>query len=330
MPQLIEKTKTELEELKNRFLEHMLINHYSEDTLNRSGYALIDFCRFLNKKGMSRIADVTSDMISQYQTYLREFRLKKTGKPYARESIIGKLQPVKYFFEWLHKTSTILYNPAKDMEIPSMKKGLPRTILNQEEMNKFLSLPDTTTPQGYRDRTMFELLYGTGMRNKELCNLALKNIDLNNKTIIIKGKGNKERMIPLTRIANSYLKEYLRKIRPRLAKAHTNGVVFLNLNGNAFYRSGLCSLIQKYSAQSNIPKPITAHTIRHSIATHLLENGMDIRYIQEFLGHGSLGTTQLYTKVTLKGLRKVYNKHHPKEKRNNNTKIFADKSLQYV
>ncbi|MEW6558282.1 MAG: tyrosine-type recombinase/integrase [Elusimicrobiota bacterium] len=141
----------------------------------------------------------------------------------------------------------------------------------------------------------------------------------NNRTINIRdGKGGKDRVVPLTKVSAGYLREYINKVRPKLQKnGNANGTVFLNLNGREFDRQGLCRLILRYAKVSRISKPVTAHILRHSIATHLLENGMSIRYIQEFLGHKSLGTTQQYTKVTIEDLRNQYNKYHPKERRKN-------------
>ncbi|MEW6558006.1 MAG: tyrosine-type recombinase/integrase [Elusimicrobiota bacterium] len=313
----MQQTKTEIEELREKYLEHLRINNYSADTIEHTGYVIKHFEKFLTSKGINKIADVGQEMITEYNTMLRKFRQPKNNKPYTEQSIAAKLQPIKYFFEWLTKNLVILHNPAKDMEIPTIKKGLPRTILSTEEVEKFLSIPRTDTVIGYRDRTILELFYATGMRNTELRKLKINNLDLEKKICIIKdGKGGKERMLPLTKVATEYLKEYLRVIRPRLLKnGNSNNTVFLTLSGTPFWMQGMCDLFRKYARVSGISKPITAHTIRHSIATHLLENGMDIRYIQEFLGHGSLQTTQLYSKVTLKGLRKFYNKHHPKEKR---------------
>ncbi|MEW6558001.1 MAG: tyrosine-type recombinase/integrase [Elusimicrobiota bacterium] len=313
----METHKTEIAELKDKYLESLRNNNYSPETIRHCDYALRDFEKFLEKQGINQVADVTQEVITDYNQEVRNYRQPKNNKPYSEQSIAAKLQPVKYFFEWLTKNLTILYNPAKDMEIPTIKKGLPRTILSQEEIEKFLSIPRTDTVIGYRDRTIFELFYSTGMRNTELRKLKINNLDLEKKICIIKdGKGGKERMLPLTKVATEYLKEYIRIIRPRLLKnGNSNDTVFLTLSGTPFWMQGMCDLFRKYARVSGISKPISAHTIRHSIATHLLENGMDIRYIQEFLGHGSLQTTQLYSKVTLKGLRKFYNKHHPKEKR---------------
>lgn len=313
----MQQYKNEIQELRVKYSEYLRNNNYSEETVKHFDYAIRDLEEYLKTKGITRVADVTSEIVKEYNTMLRNYHQPKNNKPYTAHSLACKLQPIKYFFGWLTKKMIILYDPAKDMEIPTIKKGLPRTILSTEEVERFLSIPRTDTVIGYRDKTIFELFYATGMRNTELRKLKLKDVDLDGRMIIIKeGKGGKERMIPLTRTATEYLKEYIRIIRPRLLRnGSKQETVFLTLSGTPFWRQGMCDLFKKYGQASGISKPITAHTIRHSIATHLLENGMDIRYIQEFLGHGSLQTTQLYSKVTLKGLRKYYNKCHPKEKR---------------
>lgn len=314
---MLTQTKSEIMELREKYLEYLRNNRYSPQTIKNTDYALRDLEKFLFAQNIDRIADITTEIISQYNQHIRNHKDEQTGKSYNISTITGKLQPVKYFFSWLTRTMVILYDPAKDMEIPANKKGLPRTILSEEEIITFLELPNLKTAIGYRDRTIFELFYATGMRNTELKTLKTQDIDLEARTIHIKeGKGNKERIIPFTTLAFKYLQEYLGKVRSLLLKRKENqDFVFLNLAGNPFNRQGICELYEKYRKTDKIAKPISSHIFRHSIATHLLENGMDIRYIQELLGHGSLQTTQLYSKVTLKGLRKHYNKHHPKEKR---------------
>ncbi len=322
--QIIKKTEerreTALEILRDKFLEYLLANQYAENTLKGAYYSLESFFKYLNEIKVYEITDVTSETIGDYQSWLRQIKTKK-GQALQSSTIADKLYPLKLFFSYLVKNGHILLDPTRDMEIPSIKKRLPQTILTQDEVAAFLSLPRLDIITGYRDRTIFELLYSTGIRNAELRKITLKDIDFENRTINIReGKGGKDRITPLTRVAAGYLKEYSEKIRPRFQR---NGkpdqkdteVVFLNLNGRQFDRQGLCQLIQKYAKASNINKPVTAHIFRHSIATHLLENGMSIRYIQEFLGHESLGTTQQYAKVTIEDLKKMYNRFHPKEKR---------------
>ncbi len=238
------------------------------------------------------------------------------GKSLSVLTIVKKLQPLKEFFKWLNKNCIIFYDPTLDMEIPAQKKSLPQTILTQDEIEKILSIPKENNIIGFRDKTILELLYATGIRNFELRKLKINDVDFENKIIFIKeGKGKKDRLIPLIPIAIKYLRKYIFEIRQKFLKEKRQEVLFLTLNGRGFERQGLCELIQKYGVASNISKPVTAHIIRHSIATHLLENGMSIRYIQEFLGHGSLGTTQRYARVMIKDLRRMYTKHHPKEKR---------------
>ncbi len=313
-------SKMELEGLRDKFLEYLLANQYAENTLKGDYYSLDCFFQFLTQTKISEITDVTSETIGDYQSWLRQIKTKK-GTPLQMTTIADKLYPLKLFFSYLVKNSHILLDPTRDMEIPSIKKRLPQTILTQEEAAAFLSLPRLDIITGYRDRTIFELLYSTGIRNAELRKLTLKDIDFENRTITIReGKGGKDRITPLTRVAGGYLKEYIEKVRSKLIRngkpdQKATEIVFLNLKGNQFDRQGLCELIQKYAKASNIKKPVTAHIFRHSIATHLLENGMSIRYIQEFLGHESLGTTQQYAKVTIEDLKKMYNRFHPKEKR---------------
>jgi integrase/recombinase XerD len=317
MLQQTKTAKTEIAGLRDQYLEYLENNQYSPHTVKHADYALKDLEEYLQTKDISRIADVTTEIITDYNSYMRDYRQPKNNKPYSQQALPVKLQPVKYFFHWLSRNMVVLYDPARDMEIPTTKKGLPRTILSENEIARFIELPDTETAIGYRDRTIFELFYATGMRNTELKTLKVQDIDLEARTIHIKeGKGGKERIMPLTTVAFEYLKEYLDKVRPLLLKDKENqDIVFLNLAGNRFSRQDICEIFGKYRKVGNIAKPVGSHIFRHSIATHLLENGMDIRYIQELLGHGSLQTTQLYSKVTLKGLRRMYNKHHPKAKR---------------
>ncbi len=312
----ITTNKTEMEELKDKFLEQLLINNFSEYTIRNANYALIDLFKFLRSKHISRIADVTSDVLKDYQSKIMQIKQEKNGKPLSVLTIVKKLQPLKEFFKWLNKNCIIFYDPTLDMEIPAQKKSLPSTILTQEEVEKILSIPKENNIIGFRDKTILEFFYATGIRNFELRKLKIKDIDFENKTIFIKeGKGKKDRVVPIIPIAIKYLKKFIEEVRLKFQRNKKEETVFLTLNGKPFGRQGLCELIQKYGIASNISKPVTAHVIRHSIATHLLENGMSIRYIQKFLGHESLGTTQRYARVMIKDLRRMYTKHHPKEKR---------------
>ncbi|MFC2062179.1 tyrosine-type recombinase/integrase [Elusimicrobiota bacterium] len=315
--------KSDITEYVEKYLHDMKINNYSQDTISGYEKALQYFEKYLSENDIDRVADVTAEIIKEYNNGLRNHVVEKTGKTYKSSTLGTMLNPIKMFFDWLNKQMVILYDPAKDMEVPPSKKGLPRTILSKEEIKKFIEMPRTDTVTGYRDRTIFELFYATGMRNMELQDLRLKDIDLDAGTVRIKkGKGRKERVLPLTKVAKGFLQEYINNIRPVLNKdSLDNQTLFLNMTGKKFWRRGICQIFSNYAKQSDISKPITPHVIRHSVATQLLENGMDIRYIQELLGHGSLQTTQLYSKVTMKGLRKNYNKYHPKERRVN-TKVM--------
>jgi len=251
---MLQQHKTEIEELKEKYLESMRNNNYSDETIRHCDYAIRDLEKYLKIKGITRVADITSEIVKEFNTTLRNYRQPKNNKPYTAHSLACKLQPIKYFFNWLTKNMIILYDPAKDMEIPTIKKGLPRTILSQEEIEKFLNIPRTDTIIGYRDRAIFELFYATGMRNTEIRKLKLKDIDLDDKKVIIRnGKGRKERVIPITKVATEYLREYIRVIRPRLLRnGSKQETVFLTLAGKPFWRQGMCDLFKKYGQASGI------------------------------------------------------------------------------
>jgi integrase/recombinase XerD len=207
------------------------------------------------------------------------------------------------------------------LEIPKIHRGLPKTILTQEEARRLLDAPDLSSPVGYRDKALLELLYATGVRTKELIRLKVEDVNLKDQTIFIhQGKYRKDRLIPVPVSTAGYLKEYMERVRPRFVKSmyhqgEDKGFLFLSYTGTPLLANKLKDIFKRTTKAAGLDKHITAMTLRHSIASHLLENGMDMRYIQEFLGHERMDSTQVYSKVTLTGLRKHYNKAHPKEKR---------------
>lgn len=311
------KKKNEFKKLEEEFDRHLIANDFTAETRETKQCTLKYFFNFLIERKIYCIRKISREIITEYQVYLWNTKDKKNRK--LRETNISRrLLTVKQFFEWLVKTGRIIYDLAKDIEMPKQIVGLPKTILSQKEIEKVLLLPDTRLPIGYRDRTIMELLYSTGIRNSELRNLKITDYNPEDQTIIIRqGKGRKDRLIPLTGTAAGYLKEYLAKVRIRfIRKDKKEDRIFLNREKKSLRLSILCKIIAKYKAISGIAKPFTPHVFRYSIATHLLENGMPIRYIQEFLGHECINSTQRYAQVTLSDLRKVYNKYHPKEQRN--------------
>lgn len=185
-------------------------------------------------------------------------------------------------------------------------------VLTVEEVEKLLCQPDITTPLGMRDRAMLELLYATGMRVSELISISVENINLEMGFLRCIGKGSKERIVPIGDIAVDYIKDYIADARKKILNGKESNMLFLNCDGNGLTRQGFWKIIKKYSKEAEFDKKITPHTLRHSFATHLLENGADLRAVQEMLGHADISTTQIYTHITRSKIKEVYDKTHPR------------------
>jgi integrase/recombinase XerD len=312
----------EVQDLKDRYVAWLIATGYAEDSIKGAHSDLEWFFKFLRAAGVSRIADVTPELLNEYSLWLREHKnYRNEGRTLGLAHVLHRLIGVKQFFKWLTKQMVVLYDPAEDLEVPRLHRGLPQTILTQAEARRMLDAPDLSSPVGYRDKALLELLYSTGIRTMELLRLKVEDVDLKANTVFIrKGKGNKQRLIPVPALSMGYVREYIEKVRPRFgmrlwSKAPDQGFLFINYTGGHIDVNRLKEILTRHTRAAKLDKNVTALCLRHSIASHLLENGMDIRFIQEFLGHQRLDTTQIYAKVTLSGLRRSYNKTHPKEKR---------------
>jgi len=312
--------RTEPRELAERYLAWLAATRYAGASIKTYGTDIKWFLRYLEARGIDRIADVTAETLADYSLRLREQRnTVHEGEKIGLPHIAHRLFAIKRFFGWLAEQMIILADPAEDLELPRLPATLPRTILTQKEAQRLVDAPDLKSPVGYCDKALLETAYSTGIRSSELFRLKVTDFDPKNRTLFVKeGKGGKDRILPLPVISAGYLKEYIERVRPKFAKAlkHDNGVLFLTWTGSPLYPNGMTKIFKRTTKTAGIDKRVTCLVLRHSIASHLLENGMDIRYIQEFLGHEKLRTTQIYSKVTLDGLRKMYNKFHPQEKRN--------------
>lgn len=311
----------ELQDLKDRYLSWMISTRYAEDSVKHAHNTVEWLFRFLGMRGIARVADVTPEVLNDYSLWLRSHKnVYKQSRLVGTRTILYRLVGVKWFFKWLAKNMIVLYDPAADVELPKFQQGLPQTILTQAEARKLLDGPDLRSPIGYRDKAILELFYSTGIRSGELVRLKVTDLDFKARTLTIRrGKGGKDRIMPVPALTMGYLDEYLKKVRPRFArsmkKANDDAGLFMGWFGAKADKGLLTETFRRTRKRAGIEKPVTAMVLRHSIASHLLENGMDVRMIQEFLGHERLKTTQIYARVTLTGLRKHYNKHHPKEKR---------------
>lgn len=263
------------------------------------------FCKTLGFKNSDALVNVSREQITGYMTQLKE-------KGLAAATIARKLAAIKAFYRFMTAEGYMDANPAEVVEAGTKGIKLPR-VLSEDEVVRLLNQPDITTAEGFRDRTMLEVLYATGMRVSELINLTLERVDLNMKYIIAFGKGSKERIVPLGSIAAEFLQHYLEKVRPKLTHAGRNtNIVFLAFGGHELTRQRFWQIIRAYGRKANINKALTPHILRHSFATHLLDNGADLRSVQELLGHSDISTTQIYTHLTNKRLRDIYAKAHPR------------------
>ena len=263
------------------------------------------FCKTLGFKNSDALVNVSREQITGYMTQLKE-------KGLAAATIARKLAAIKAFYRFMTAEGYMDANPAEVVEAGTKGIKLPR-VLSEDEVVRLLNQPDITTAEGFRDRTMLEVLYATGMRVSELINLTLERVDLNMKYIIAFGKGSKERIVPLGSVAAEFLQQYLEKVRPKLTHAGRNtNIVFLAFGGHELTRQRFWQIIRAYGRKANINKALTPHILRHSFATHLLDNGADLRSVQELLGHSDISTTQIYTHLTNKRLRDIYEKAHPR------------------
>lgn len=288
------------------FLEYLTVElGLSANTRQAYERDLRLFCKTLGFKNSDALVNVSREQITGYMTQLKE-------KGLAAATIARKLAAIKAFYRFMTAEGYMDANPAEVVEAGTKGIKLPR-VLSEDEVVRLLNQPDITTAEGFRDRTMLEVLYATGMRVSELINLTLDRVDLNMKYIIAFGKGSKERIVPLGSVAAEFLQQYLEKVRPKLTHADRNtNIVFLAFGGHELTRQRFWQIIRAYGRKAKINKALTPHILRHSFATHLLDNGADLRSVQELLGHSDISTTQIYTHLTNKRLRDIYAKAHPR------------------
>lgn len=262
-------------------------------------------------KSLQLKADEELLQVSRQQLIAYLVRLKQEGR--AASTVARKLASIKAFYRFLTAERYIRRNPAEVLEAASRGMHLPK-VLSVQEVERLLDEPNLGTLDGYRDKTMLELLYATGMRVSELVNVPVKNVDMKMQYVIVMGKGSKERMLPLGRTALHYLEHYLTVVRPQLlhGKPEKAAELFVTGWGGPMTRERFYEIIVAYGKSAGISKRVTPHMLRHSFATHLLNNGTDLRIVQELLGHADISTTQIYTHLDVERLREVYDKTHPR------------------
>ncbi len=231
----------------------------------------------------------------------------------ATSSISRLISSLRKFYQWLVRQNIQKINPMLEIDSPKKRRSLP-VALTVDEINHLLDQPNTNKKLGLRDRALLETLYATGIRVSELINLKFNDLHEELKLIKVFGKGSKERLIPISEVALSWIDSYKEKVRdPLILKVGQNcDFIFLNSRGTALTRQAVWQIIKKYCNMAGIQKNVTPHTLRHTFATHLLENGADLRVVQEILGHSDISTTQIYTNLSQKHILQVYAKTHPR------------------
>ncbi len=276
----------------------------ADNTLDSYQRDIRSYLIFLKERGYQHIEEAERESIVNYLENLRE-------KGRANSSISRNLASLRSFYRYLQQEGVINNNHAKKVESPRIEEKLPR-VLTVEEVDKLLEGPLSDGKVGLRDKAMLELLYASGIRVSELVGLNLKDFNPEVGFLRCLGKGMKERIVPVGSVAVLNVKDYIEKCRNKLVKDVNENALFVNQHGRRLTRQGFWKILKKYAVKANISGEITPHTLRHSFATHLLENGADLRSVQEMLGHSDISTTQIYTRITRQKIREIYDKTHPR------------------
>jgi integrase/recombinase XerD len=289
-----------------QFKQTLTARGYSPATVAHYRHYLSSFNRWLQDNGITDLKQVTAKVLADYQGYVKQ-------KPIAAETAALYIRPVKRLFEYLVEAGRLLIDPAEGIVETCRKNRKLAPVLGEDQVRRLLQQPNLSTTAGLRDRAVLEVLYATAVRRNELLNLSVYDADLKDNVLYIrKAKGRVQRVVPLTKTAAAYVKEYLARIRPRWAqKMPKERRLFLINTGKPLNAGALQALIRKYRLSAKIKTPVSAHTFRRSCATHMLRSGADIRYIQALLGHRSLRTTQRYAQVAAADIKQTHQKSHP-------------------
>ena len=292
----------------------MRVRNLSEGTIRSTLWRLKRFLAFLGEREVTSVDRITGQMVRDYQLALHQ-ALNSRGQPNTITYQNTLLSAALKFLQFLREEDHIVGDPGRGVAYAKAPKRLPASVLNPSEARKLLHAPDLSTVIGYRDRTILEVLYSTGMRKAELNRLTLGDVDYHDGFIrVVEGKGRKDRIVPVGRIACRYLENYIRSVRPELARDGAERRLFLTMRGGRFSKNVLWELIKKYAKRAKLKKNVHPHTFRHSCATAMLRNKADISIIQKLLGHASLDATQVYTHLSITDLKEVHSRCHPREK----------------
>lgn len=300
-----------LEIMMRDYLQALAIQNYSEQTIGNREFLLRQFIQWCRERGIADPVEVTRPILERYQRYLFLYR-KKNGEPMSFRSQHSRLVPLRMWFRWMTRRNHLLHNPASELELPRLGQPLPKNIFSAQEVEQILQLCDVADSIGLRDRAVIEVLYSTGIRRGEVVALKLYDLSLDRGVLLVRqGKGKKDRYVPIGERAIAWLEKYIREARPQLAIEPDDMTVFLTSQGEPFCLDHMTSNVKARIDAAKLGKTGACHLFRHTMATLMHENGADIRFIQEILGHVKLETTQIYTHVSIRTLQQVHASTHP-------------------
>ena len=294
-----------------RYLAYSEAIGRAETTVARRKSALKAFIAWCEERSLTDPRDVTRPVLERYRRHLFAFR-RPNGKPLGLATQRNRLTDVKQWFKWLTQENYIASDPASGLVLPRPHRRLPKAVLTRAEVGRLLAETLRQGPIGVRDRAILETLYATGVRRMELVRLKLDDIDQDQGTLMVRqGKGRKDRLLPIGETACHWIDRYLTEIRPELVVDPNDATLFLTDFGEPFIKGRLTFLVRRYLKAAGIDKPGACHLFRHTMATLMLENGADLRFIQAMLGHADISTTTIYTQVSIRKLKEVYGRTHP-------------------
>jgi integrase/recombinase XerD len=303
--------ETPLAVLMHEHLDALRVRGYSEHTVKNRLVHIGFFLEWAYEHGLREPVEITRPVLERYQRHLFYYR-KKNGEPLTFRSQHSRLVPLRVWFRWMTRQNHVLHNPASEIDLPRVGRTLPKNILSVEEIEQVMMQPVLAGPLGQRDRAILEVIYATGLRRLELINLKLYDLQLDRGLIVVRqGKGKKDRYVPIGERATSWLKKYIHEVRAELAIEPDDLTVFLTADGEPFSRDHLTWTVRVHIVAAKTGKVGACHLLRHCMATHMHENGADIRFIQQILGHEDIKTTQIYTHVAVRALQQVYAATHP-------------------
>ncbi len=291
--------------LLDQYLNFLVVEKgAAANTMDAYSRDLQFFTAFMDRKGIKSIGDIGP-------TEIIDYLVARRGEGLSANSLNRGLAAIRGFYKFLLREKIIDQSPLANIELAKVGLRLPDAV-SRKEMDLILSQPGETTKSGLRDRVILELLYATGLRVSELVDLTVGSINWQVGYLLAMGKGNKERVVPIGKVAYDGLFRYVQEVRPAFLKKRPCEFLFLNKSGARFTRQGLWKLVKKYAAAAGLEDKVHPHTFRHSFASHLLEGGADLRSVQMMLGHADISTTQIYTHITRERLKEIHRQYHPR------------------